>query len=100
MTPSFRAANAGLARRVREIREEKFGVHGGPLMAEALDLPSLTWANFESNVIIPAVVILRFIDVTGANPHWLLTGDGERYSRERRGAIQGDDTGNGGGGEF
>ncbi len=28
---------------------------------------------------IPAEVILQFIEITEANPHWLLTGDGPRY---------------------
>ena len=28
---------------------------------------------------ISAQVILRFIEVTAAHPHWLLTGEGEKY---------------------
>ena len=28
---------------------------------------------------IPAKVILRFIEITSAHPHWLLTGEGSRY---------------------
>ena len=30
---------------------------------------------------IPAPIILQLIEVTGANPHWLLSGEGERYGR-------------------
>jgi hypothetical protein len=68
-----------IAARAREIRCELFGVHGGPLLAEAMGVPVRTWLNYEQGVTIPAEVILRFIDVTDANPLWLLDGQGERY---------------------
>ena len=71
-------------KQVREIREERFGVHGVPLLAEAMGIPVRTWANYESGVVIPALVILRFIELTGANPRWLLIGVGERYTRRTR----------------
>jgi hypothetical protein len=54
------------------------------MLAEDLELPSRTWLNYESGVVIPATVILRFIDLTGANPHWLLTGEGDRYATAPR----------------
>jgi hypothetical protein len=73
-----RNARAGLARRVRQVREERFGEHGGPLLAGALGLPARTWANSEQGVTIPAEAILRFIAVTGVSPQWLLDGSGER----------------------
>ena len=60
----------------REIRVQRFGEGGGPLLAEILGLPERTWHNDESGVTIPALVILRFIEATGANPRWLLTGQG------------------------
>jgi hypothetical protein len=68
-----------LARRIRQIREESFGEHGGPLLADALQLPFRTWLNYEGGCTIPAQVILRFIEVTDAHPHWLLTGEGSKY---------------------
>jgi hypothetical protein len=68
-----------LARRVREIREELYGEHGGPMLADALQLPYRTWSNYEGGCTIPAQSILRFIEVTDANPHWLLTGEGDKY---------------------
>jgi hypothetical protein len=77
---------ASLSRRLREIRQEKFGDHGGPELARRLNLPARTWYNYETGVTVPAEVLLAFIDQTGANPLWLLTGDGARY----RGAL--DDT--------
>jgi hypothetical protein len=68
-----------LARRVGEIRRELYGDNGGPRLAGILLLPVRTWENYEAGVAIPAPVILRFIDVTGASPHWLLTGQGPKY---------------------
>ena len=75
----WRVLKTGLARRVREIREDLFGQHGGPILAESLQLPFRTWHNYEAGCTIPAPTILRFIEVTEANPHWLLTGEGEKF---------------------
>jgi hypothetical protein len=72
--------NQELAARIREIRLDLFGEQGGPLLAAELGLPPRTWANYEAGVTVPASVILRFIDATGTNPQWLLTGEGRRYS--------------------
>ncbi len=69
-----------LARRIREVRLDLYGEHGGPLLAEALEVPFRTWLNYEKGCTIPATSILRFIEVTRTNPHWLLTGSGEKYS--------------------
>jgi hypothetical protein len=75
----WQAIRHDLARRIREIREDLYGEHGGPLLAEALDLPFRTWHNYEGGCTIPAHSILRFIEVTDAHPHWLLTGEGEKF---------------------
>jgi hypothetical protein len=69
----------GLAERVREVREDLFGPDGVRRLAEILKLPPETWANYERGVVIPAGVILLFIEVTGVDPRWLLTGEGDRY---------------------
>ena len=74
---------AGLAQRVREIREDLYGPKGARSLADILELPPETWTNYERGVIIPAQVILAFIEVTGTDPHWLLTGQGERYTSRR-----------------
>ncbi len=84
-TPPWLAMKGALAQRVREIRQELYGVHGGPLLAQMLHVPFRTWLNFENGCTIPAIVILRFIEVTGADPHWLLTGRGPKYT-DRSGA--------------
>jgi SOS-response transcriptional repressor LexA len=70
-----------LSRRLREVRQEIFGDHGGPELARRLNLPARTWYNYETGVTVPAEVLLGFIEQTGANPIWLLTGEGPRYRR-------------------
>lgn len=73
------AVKNDLSLRIRKIREELFGEHGGPIVAESLGIPFRTWLNYENGCTIPASSILRFIELTRANPHWLLTGRGEKY---------------------
>ena len=68
-----------LSLRVREVRLDKFGEDGIAILSQALKIPAPTWENFENGVTIPAGVILRFIELTGVEPHWLLTGEGPRY---------------------
>jgi len=72
---------AELSRRLREIRQEIFGDRGGPELARRLSLPARTWYNYETRVTIPAWDLLAFIDQTGANPAWLLSGEGAKYRR-------------------
>jgi hypothetical protein len=71
--------HGNLSRRVREIREDRYGEHGQCLLAEALGLPERTWNNYESGVTIPGLVILRLLVLTDANPRWLLMGEGCKY---------------------
>jgi hypothetical protein len=79
-TPKLRLnVKASVSRRLREIREEIFGEHGGPELARRLNLPARTWYNYESGVTVPAEVLLDFIEQTGANPLWLLNAQGSRY---------------------
>ena len=79
-TPKVRVtAKASLSRRLREIRQELFGEHGGPELARRLSLPARTWYNYETGVTVPAEVLLAFIEQTGANPTWLLNGEGPKY---------------------
>ena len=68
-----------LAGRMRAVRLDRYGEHGGPLLAEDLRIPTRTWVRYESGVSIPGLVLLRFIELTGVEPRWLLTGDGPRY---------------------
>ena len=75
----WQSIKLGLASRVRTVREELFGEHGGPLLAQEVGVPFRTWINYEEGCTIPAQAILRFIEVTNADPHWLLTGEGDPY---------------------
>lgn len=76
--------NAAVAQRVREIRLDVYGESGARLLAEEMKLPVRTWVNYESGVVIPAPVILRFLQVTGASASWLLRGEGDRYTTTHR----------------
>jgi hypothetical protein len=69
-----------VAKRVCEVRLDLYGQCGAPLLAEALGLPTASWLNFERGVNMPAHVLLAFLDLTGANPTWLLSGAGSRYA--------------------
>ena len=78
----------GLCRRLRQVRVELYGENGGPMLAEALNLPFRTWVNYESGITVPALVVLRFIVLTGACPRWLLTGESPQYSPTGRVACR------------
>jgi hypothetical protein len=73
--------SAPLASRIGEVRREIFGDDGDGVAAlsRALGLPARTWENYERGVTIPGWALLVFIEHTGADPHWLLTGEGDRY---------------------
>ncbi len=75
----MQANSDALAPRVREIRLEMFGEDGISSVSQSMHIPAQTWENFENGVAIPAWIILQFIEITGVEAHWLLTGEGERY---------------------
>jgi hypothetical protein len=68
-----------LAGRLRAVRLDQYGEHGGPLLAERLGIPTRTWVRYESGAPLPGLVLLRFSEVAGVEPRWLLTGEGPRY---------------------
>ncbi|MEW4567742.1 hypothetical protein AB1L88_07735 [Tautonia sp. JC769] len=68
-----------LATRVRDVRIELYGEHGGPLLASSLHLPFHRWSEYEQGEPIPGEVLLRFLALTRVEPHWLLTGKGPKY---------------------
>jgi transcriptional regulator with XRE-family HTH domain len=71
--------------RIREVRIDCFGEdeRGVSQLALALGIPAQTWANYEAGVTVSAEIILKFIETTGADPRWLLRGEGTRYLFER-----------------
>ena len=80
--------NLILANRVREIRQEVFGEQGGAVLAHRLKLPERTWSHYEAGVTIPATTILDFIRVTGVNPLWLDSGEGEKFSGTKKPTLK------------
>lgn len=87
-TPKVRVnIKASVSRRLREVRQDLFGEHGGPELARRLGLPARTWYNYETGVTVPAEVLLAFIDQTGANPSWLLSGAGPKFNQRFDSAL-------------
>jgi hypothetical protein len=74
---------ASLGRRLREVREDLNGELGPQALADTLQIPLRTWLNYESGVTVPADVVLGLIAFAHVNPHWLLTGEGNRYEQRR-----------------
>ena len=72
-------SKAAIAGRLRLIRSETFGEYGGPELADQLGIPFRTWLNYESGVMIPGEVLLRFLEITDTEPLWLLDGEGPKY---------------------
>lgn len=68
-----------LSQRIREIRLELYGENGGPMLSSALGIPYRNWVRYESGATMPGPVMLRFLEETGTNAHWLLTGEGAKF---------------------
>ena len=74
--------------RLAQARHKVYGEHGIPNLAEALGIPAQTWVNYESGVMIPDMIILNFVCLTGAAPQWLLTGEGQPFAVHAKPIIQ------------
>ena len=74
---------ASLIQRVRAVRTELYGEQGVEALAETLRIPAKTLRNYERGLTMPAALMLEFLDVTAADPHWLLTGEGKWLSSRR-----------------
>jgi hypothetical protein len=70
---------SAVGNRLSEVRQERYGPAGAPLLAITLGLPLRTWLNYEAGVTIPGEVLLRFIETARVDAHWLLTGEGPKY---------------------
>ena len=68
--------------RIRRVRREIFGEHGVPVLAVAMGISSRDWLRYEAGADMPAPVVLRFIDLLGVQPLWLLDGRGQCYRDE------------------
>jgi hypothetical protein len=69
-----------LARRLSEIRQRLYGDEGVENLARALGIRVQTWLNYERGVTMPAHVLLDFLQLTGADPQWLLTEDDQQLA--------------------
>ena len=47
-----------------------------------------TWHSYEAGAAIPGTSILRFLEVTRAHPHWLITGEGDKIRAAPTAAIK------------
>lgn len=83
LSKSRYARRVNTATRLRDVRVELYGEHGGPALARALGLPARTWYNYETGVTIPAEILLEFAELTGVQLRWLLSGEGPRYEDGR-----------------
>jgi hypothetical protein len=79
MTEYTERQKTAVGHRLSEVRQEKYGPIGAPLLAMTLGLPLRTWLNYEAGVTIPGEVLLRFIEAARVDAHWLLTGEGPKY---------------------
>jgi hypothetical protein len=73
-----------MASRVRQIREELYGSNGASCLALSLEIPQRDWEAFEMGEQMTAELMLAFIEITGANPHWISSGLGDKYVTEFR----------------
>lgn len=59
---------------------EVFGPDGVEVLAGRLGISAQTWRNIEEiGGLITAAQLLALVELTGANPTWLLQGEGPRY---------------------
>ncbi len=79
-----RMDSLALAERIREVRADLYGENGLEDLAGALRVPTQSWLNYERGTAMPAVVMLKFVEVTATNPNWLLTGKGDRHTAPAR----------------
>lgn len=73
-----------LSDRLYQIRLERYGEHGAPLLAEELGLSLRAWSDYEHGATIPEQVLFNFIDQLGISLDWVLTGEGEPYETTGR----------------
>jgi hypothetical protein len=72
-----------IAERLITLRIDRFGARGRHEMARSLGLKARTWSTYEKGVAVPGEIILKVIELTSAEPAWLLHGVGPRYRTDR-----------------
>jgi hypothetical protein len=79
MTEYTKWLKAAVGHRLSEVRQERYGSTGAPLLAMTPGIPLRTWLNYQAGVTIPGEVPVRFIVTARVDAHWLLTGEGPKY---------------------
>jgi hypothetical protein len=82
-------AENSLGARLRVIRFELYGEHGVDTIGERLGVAPTTWKNYEDvGEVMPAQILLRFLELTGVDPLWLMRGEGLKYRTTGRRSEQ------------
>jgi hypothetical protein len=68
-----------VARRLRLLRLELFGVHGLPELARKIGIPTRIWLRYEAGERPPTRILTRLAEVTPVDLTWLLSGVGPQY---------------------
>jgi SOS-response transcriptional repressor LexA/DNA-binding XRE family transcriptional regulator len=77
-------ANA-IIERVKLLRQQYAGARGKSEFARSLGISPSTYSYYEKNRIPPIELLLKISEVTGADLHWLLTGDQGSQKDSQRG---------------
>lgn len=73
--------NSTICDRVKFLRESSFGGRGKTQMAEVTGIPYNTYLRYETSTEPPASAVWSICRATGADPGWLLSGQGEPFSK-------------------
>ena len=79
-----------LGERLRLIRVEVFGEDedGVGTLADQLGIPAQAWSQIEeSGDLLRAELLLRFVELTKADPIWLIIGVGKKYRGDPDGKL-------------
>lgn len=69
-----------LGERLCAVRTERYGSDGVDALARQLGIAPQVWRNIEQiGGLITGAQLLAFVELTGANPVWLLRGEGTKY---------------------
>jgi hypothetical protein len=83
MNDATRQLRREIGRRLAAIARDRHGPAGGYAMGRELGLSERSWNGYERGNTLPGEILLRFLEVTGVRPEWLLHGSRLRYRATR-----------------